>query len=125
MSRNRVPLTTRPASTSMQGMTRWKCTSGVERGLALGDREAAFVERLARDHAAQVDLTQAREAPQVVRRPDPARVQEAATDGLGDVADLVEVGSLEQPVAVDVRVDEGAHAARAEAADRVPGGHPG
>src|SRR5215210_2229744 len=97
----------------------------VQRRLALGDREAALVEGLADDHAGEVDLAQAGERAEVVEVADPARVQEAPAHGLRDVADVVEVGPLEPAVAVDVRVDEGGHAAVAEAADRVAGRHLG
>src|SRR4051794_8407527 len=48
----------------------------VERRLALGDREAPLVERLADDHAREVDLAQRGEAAQVLERADPARVDE-------------------------------------------------
>ena len=54
---------------------------------------------------------------------DPAGVEEAPAHGLGDLADVVEVRALEPAVAVDVGVDEARHAAVAEAADGVAGGH--
>src|SRR5512132_619480 len=98
---------------------------GVERGLALGDREAALVERLADDHAGEVDLAQRRERAEVLDVADPAGVEEAAAHGLGDLADVVEVRALEPAVAVDVGVDEARHAAVAEAPDGVAGRHLG
>src|SRR3954463_10725679 len=87
MSTKLVPLTTRPSSTSRQGITRLRCTPSVRRRdgpvgplglralvglglqgvLALGDREAPFVERLARDDAAEVDLAQVSQRAQVVQ----------------------------------------------------------
>ena len=45
--------------------------------------EAPLVERLAGDHPRQVEQAQPAQRPQVLDRADPARVQEAATDGVG------------------------------------------
>src|SRR3954454_18134526 len=73
----------------------------VEGGLALGHREPALVERLAGDHAGQVELAQTGQRPQVLQLPDPARVQEPATHRVRDAADALEVGSGELAVAGD------------------------
>src|SRR5687768_13531243 len=108
MSTKLVPLTTRPLSTSRQGIT---LLSSNEELLDLPDREALLVQRLARHDAGQVQQPQRAQAAEVVERADPAGVEEAAADQPGDALDLVEVWTLEHPVAVDVRVDELAHAA--------------
>src|SRR3954470_5177599 len=78
------------------GRARSPCSSP-ERALALVDREAPLVERLADDHAAEVHLPQRRETAQVVERSDPARVQEAAAHDARDPADLLEVGASSVP----------------------------
>ena len=51
-----------------------------QRRLALGHAEPALVERLADDHAREVDLAQRAQRAQVLQRADPARVEEAAAD---------------------------------------------
>ena len=86
-TRSRPSPTATAPSTSATGA---RCPAGgrgaqlqVERGLALVDREAPLVERLADDHAGQVDLPQLGEPAQVVERADPARVQEPPAHGLG------------------------------------------
>src|SRR3954452_1830957 len=109
MSTKLVPLTTRPLSTSRQGMTRLSSmrVAALAQDLhRLGDGEAALVERLAGDHARQVHEAQLLERLQVLERADPARVEKAAADHLAHVPDLVEVGAVEHPVVVHVRVDE-------------------
>ena len=58
-----APVASEPGAAVAVGRTR-----GVERGLALGDREAPLVERLADDHAGEVDLAQAGERAQVLER---------------------------------------------------------
>src|SRR4051794_21854629 len=113
MSTKFVPLTTRPASTSRHGMTRLRCTRlvSVERRLALGDREALLVERLADDDRDEVDLPQPCERGKILAPADPARVHEAPAHDARDASHLVEVGAFEHPVTVDVGEDERAHAA--------------
>src|SRR4051812_31747610 len=101
-----VPFTTRPASTSRQGMIRLKCKASAQRFPGLADGEPPLVERLADNDADEVDLAQPRQGAQVLDGADPAGVEERPPDGLGHPAHLVEVGPLEHPVAVDVRVDE-------------------
>src|SRR5690242_7973997 len=96
MSTNEVPFTTRPRSTSRQGMTRLACTATeplaeVEGGARLGHGELALVERRADDHAVEVHLAQPGEPFEVRQRADPAGVDEAAPDGRRDPSDLVEV----------------------------------
>src|SRR3954469_495732 len=96
---------------------------GLQGLLALGDREPALVERLAGDHAAEVDLAQVAQAAQVVERADAARVQKAPADDLGDLPDALEVDAAEHAVAVDVGVDERAHAAVLQPLDDGVGRH--
>src|SRR3954464_14989798 len=113
MSTKFVPFTTRPLSTSRHGMTRLSSTAALPQELLrLLDREATLVERLPGDHAREVHETQLLQCAQVVERRDPARVDEAAADHLGDRAHLLEVRAVQHPVAVGVRVDELAHPAR-------------
>src|SRR3954451_7845824 len=98
MSTKFVPLTTRPLSTSRQGMTRLSSTGARGRPLAahvehlvrVVDREPALVDRLARDDARQVRQTQVAQRAQVVERCDPARVDPAAADDARYPLDLVE-----------------------------------
>src|SRR6185503_10006271 len=111
-----VPFTTRPLSTSRHGMTR---LSSIEQLVHFGDREAALVQRLARHDTCEVDEAQRGQAAEVLERADSARVEEPPADDLADALDLVEVGALEHPVAVDVRVDELAHAAALHPVDHV------
>src|SRR3954452_943697 len=100
MSTKLVPLTTRPLSTSRQGMTRLSSTGARGRPLAahvehlvrLVDREAAFVDGLARDDARQVRQAQIAQRSQVVEGRDPAGVDPAAADDARDPPDLVQVG---------------------------------
>src|SRR4051794_13636368 len=82
-----------------------------------------LVERLADDYAAEVDLAQRGERLEVFELADAAGVQPAAADDASDALDLVEVGALEHPVLVDVRVDERPHAPVLQALDDVAGGH--
>src|SRR4051794_5916779 len=82
-----------------------------------------LVERLAHDHATEVDLAQGSERLEVVELADAAGVKPATADDAGDALDLVEVGALEHPVLVHVRVDERAHAAVLQALDDRVGGH--
>src|SRR5687768_6233431 len=117
-----VPLTTRPWSTSRQGMTR---LSSIEQLVALADREAALVQRLARHHPGEVQKPQRAKPAEVLERADAARVEEASPDDPCDPFDLVEVGSLEHPVAVDVRIDELPHPAPLHPLDHVLGPHLG
>src|SRR5687767_2403362 len=107
MSTKFVPFTTRPLSTSRHGMTR---LSSIEQLVHFADREALLVQRLARYDPGEVDEAQRAQSSEVVERSDPARVEEAAADDRADALDLLEVGTLEHPVAVDVRVDELPHA---------------
>src|SRR5215213_4346534 len=130
-----VPLTTRPLSTSRQGMTRFSSmlltnlrggrslAADVEDVVRVGDREAALVDRLAGDHAGQVHQPQVAQRAQVVGRGDPARVDPAAADRVADPAHLVQVGAVQHPVAVGVRVDELLDAAVLHALDHVLGQH--
>src|SRR5688572_27345180 len=115
MSTKFVPLTTRPASTSRHGMTRLRCTPprlrggrrglrglgvlvdqrlAVEDRLALGDREASLEQRLADDHAGEVDEPQVAQRREVLERRDAAGVEEAAADRGGDPAHLLDVDAL-------------------------------
>src|SRR5215208_7233327 len=103
MSTKLVPFTTRPLSTSRQGMTR---LSSIEQLVHFGDREAVLVQRLPRDDSREVHEPQRAQAAEVLERPDPAGIEEPAADDLADSVHLGEVGPLEHPVAVDVRVDE-------------------
>src|SRR3954464_11861877 len=113
MSTKFVPFTTRPLSTSRHGITRLSNTRPLlQELLRLLDREAPLVERLAGDHAREVHEPHLLEGAQVVERGDPAAVDEAAADGLGDRAHLVEVWAVQHAVAIRVRVHELAHAAR-------------
>src|SRR3954469_24829720 len=109
MSTKLVPLTTRPLSTSRQGITRLRgpFTSTLRQQLLrLLDREAPLVQRLAGDHARQVHEPHLLQRTQIVERGDPAAVYEAAPDGLRDRARLVEVRAVQHAVAIGVRVDE-------------------
>src|SRR4051794_33199928 len=111
MSMKFVPFTTRPLSTSRHGITRLSSTGPLLQDvLRLVDREAILVERLARDDAGEVHQAQLLEGAQVVERPDAARVEEAAADDVAHPPHLVEVGPVQHPVAVHVRVDELLHA---------------
>src|SRR5580700_10791799 len=56
----------------------------VEYGLPVGDREAAFVQRLAHDHGAEIDLAEGDQRAQVLERGHAARVRVDAADGLGN-----------------------------------------
>src|SRR4029079_13798597 len=78
----------------------------VEGSLAFGDREALLVQRLAHDHAGEIDLPEVGERLQVLAAADATRVQEAAAHRLGDPLDLLGVRPFERPVAVGVGVDE-------------------
>src|SRR4051794_3951468 len=103
MSTKLVPFTTRPLSTSRHGITRLSSIARapvVQDLRRVRDREAPLVERLAGDHACEVHEPQLLEPLQVLERPDPARVEEAATDHAGHALDLLEVGSVEHPVVV-------------------------
>src|SRR3954468_2567910 len=105
MSMKFVPFTTRPLSTSRQGMTRLRSNATLPQRLdRLADREAALVQRLAGDHAGEIQQPQVAQPAQVVERGDPARVQEAAADHLGHPPHLVEVRAVEHAVVVYVRV---------------------
>src|SRR5215212_9602767 len=108
MSTKFVPLTTRPLSTSRQGMTRLSSTLArdVQDFVRLGDGEASLVDRLAGDHPGEAHQAQVAKGAQVLDRRDPARVDPAPADRPGDAAHLVDVGAVQHPVAVDVRVDE-------------------
>src|SRR4051812_11775051 len=107
MSTKLVPFTTRPLSTSRQGMTRLSSMAALPQELVgLFDGEPALVQRLAGDHARQVHQPQLLQRAQIVERRDAARVEEAAADHARHLAYLVEVRSGQHPVAVDVRVDE-------------------
>ena len=66
---------------------------------ALGHAEAALVERLAGDHAGQVQQPQVAQRAQVVERADAAGPDEAAAHRVGDAPHLVDVHALEHPVA--------------------------
>src|SRR5690348_14003025 len=115
MSTKFVPFTTRPLSTSRQGMTRLSgpLTAPVRQQLLrLLDGEAPLVQGLARDYAGQVHEPQLLERTQVVERRDAAAVDEAPSDAVGHRAHLVDVRAVQHPVAIGVRVDELAHAAR-------------
>ena len=59
----------------------------------------------------------------MLQRADATGVDEAPTDCRGDARDLREVGTLLQPVLVDVGVDEGPHAAVLQALDDRLGRH--
>src|SRR3954447_13990315 len=99
MSMKLVPFTTRPLSTSRQGMTRLRSNATLLQRLdGLADREPALVERLARDHAGEVHEPQLLQRTQVVERRDPAGIEEAPADHLPHPPDLVEVGPVEHPV---------------------------
>src|SRR5215213_4951266 len=110
MSTKLVPLTTRPLSTSRQGMTRCRSkllprlrggralAADVQDLVRLGDREAALVDRLARDHAGQVHQPQVAQRAQVVGRRDPAGVDPAAADAVADPPDLVQVRPVQHAV---------------------------
>src|SRR5436190_16110262 len=112
MSTKFVPFTTRALSTSRHGITRLSSTGSLlEYVLRLADREAPLVERLARHDAGEIHQAQLPQRAQVVERADAARVEEAPADRLAHVAHLVEVGPVQHPVAVHVRVDELLHAA--------------
>ena len=89
-----------------------------ERRLPLAHPEAALVERLARDHAGQVQQAHLAQRLQVGQRADAAGDQEAPAHRLGHPPHLVEVEALEHAVAVHVGVDE----ARGAAALHVPDG---
>src|SRR5919202_6547289 len=104
MSMKFVPFTTRPLSTSRQGITRLSSMACAlaEDVLRLLHGEAVLVQRLAGDHAGQVHEAQALQRPEVVERRDPARVEEAPADDLRDPPDLLEIRALEHPVAVHV-----------------------
>ena len=52
--------------------------SAVERRLPLADLKAPFVQRLADDHAGQVDLAQRRQGPEIGQRGNAPRVDERA-----------------------------------------------
>src|SRR3954470_8925757 len=124
MSTKFVPFTTRPLSTSRQGITRLSgplCNTRalLQELLRLLDREAALVQRLAGDHAREVHEPHLLERAQVVERGDAAAVDEAAPDGLRDRAHLVEVRAVQHAVAIGVRVDELADTAPLHAADHV------
>src|SRR3954454_4327614 len=100
MSTKFVPFTTRPLSTSRQGMTRLSSTrSLLEHVLRLGHREALLVERLPGHDTGEVHQTQLLQRAQVVERADPSRVEKAAPDGLADAPHLVQVGTVQHPVA--------------------------
>src|SRR5829696_2846192 len=132
MSTKLVPLTTRPLSTSRQGMTRRSSISGlplasfpgrarstrqpplVQQGLGLADLKPPFVESLARDHADEVGRPQPRQRAQVIQGTDPSRIDDVAREGGAHAAHLAEVGALQHPVALDRGVDHAAHAALAE-----------
>src|SRR3954471_9892288 len=101
MSTKLVPLTTRPLSTSRQGMTLLSNTGAVlQELLRLLDREAPLVQRLARDHARRVHEPHLLQRAQVVERSDAAAVDEAPADGVRHRAHLVEVGAVQHAVAV-------------------------
>src|SRR3954466_4912388 len=118
MSTKLVPFTTRPLSTSRQGMTRLSSMAAFPQEIVgLLDGEPALVERLAGDHAGEVPEPQLLQRAQVVERGDAARVEEAAADHAGHLLYLVEIRPGQHPVAVHVRVDELLHAAPLQAAD--------
>src|SRR4051794_30742467 len=101
MSTKFVPLTTRPFSTSRQGMTRLSNTGSLlQELLCLLDREAALIQRLAGDHAREVHEPHLLESAQVVERRDPTAVDEAPADHTCHLAHLVEVGPVQHAVAV-------------------------
>src|SRR4051812_11311431 len=103
MSTKLVPLTTRPLSTSRQGMTRLSNTRAVLQDLLrILDCEPLFVKSLAGDHTRQVHEPQLLQGAQIVERRDPARVDEAPADRLRDRAHLVEVGAVQHAVAIGV-----------------------
>src|SRR3954468_14761231 len=125
MSTKFVPFTTRPLSTSRQGITLLSNTRAPvpQQLLRLADREAPLVQPLAGDHARRVHEPQLLQRAEVVERRDAAAVDEAAADRLRHRAHLVEVGAVQHAVAVGVRVDELADAARLHPADHVGGEH--
>src|SRR5256714_14286154 len=113
MSTKFVPLTTRPLSTSRQGITRFSSTPSIllERVDALAHGEAPLVECLSGDHAGEVHEAKIAQRAKVVDRRDPSGVDEAAADDLGHAPYLLEVGPVEHPITIHVRVDELLHPA--------------
>src|SRR3954468_16307860 len=106
MSTKLVPLTTRPLSTSRQGMTLLSNTRRplLQELLRLLDREAALVQRLSRDHAREVHEAHVLQRAQLLERGEAASVEEAPADRLRLRAHLVEVRAVQHAVAVGVRV---------------------
>src|SRR5215210_4381162 len=105
MSTKFVPLTTRPLSTSRQGITRFSsplCDTGalLEELLRLRDGEPLLIQGLAGDDSREVHEPELLQRAQVVERRDAPRVDEASPDRLGDRANLVDVGPVQHPVAV-------------------------
>src|SRR5437899_8023825 len=98
MSTKLVPFTTRPLSTSRHGITRLSSTGPLPQYVPrVLDREATLVEGLPGHHAGEVHEAQLLQGPQVVERPDPARVEEAPPDHLAHVAHLVDVRAIQHP----------------------------
>src|SRR6267143_175105 len=97
MSTKLVPFTTRPLSTSRQGITRFKSMASalLERLDALGHREPPLVKRLARDHACKADQPEILQRAQVVHRGDAPRVDEPPADDARNLTHLVEVRPLQ------------------------------
>src|SRR2546429_7368408 len=103
MSTKLVPFTTRPLSTSRQGITRLSSIAALlQDGLRLVDGEPSLVERLPRDDAGEAHEPEIAQGAKVVERGNAARVQEAAADHVRHLPHLVEIGPAEHPVAIHV-----------------------
>src|SRR4051812_6696696 len=91
-----VPFTTRPRSTSRQGITLLSNTGAALQELQrLPDREAPLVQGLAGDHPCEVHEPQLLQGAQVVERGDAAAVDEAPANRVRHRAHLVEVGAVQ------------------------------
>src|SRR5512139_1986995 len=123
MSTKRTPLTTRPASTSRQGMMRlasMQIPSGsaaaqlVEQTLARGEVERALVDRAPGDGADDVGLARRAERTDVVEVGDATRCDHRDVDRGRQATRRLDVDAGEHAVAADVRVDDRLHAVALE-----------
>ncbi len=100
-----MPLTTRPASTSRQGMTRTARLMRAGQRQGVLEREPALVERGADDGALDAVGDQAHQRREVGQLGDAARGHHRPVGGRADVAQQLEVRTLEHAVLVDVGDD--------------------
>src|SRR5437762_2863922 len=110
-STKRMPLTTRPRSTSRQGMMRFasmnqSLTFPASGSQSLFQGEAVFIKRLADDHPVDAVAFQLAQLRDVFERADAARCGDARPRAAGDLARRFKVRAFQPAIARNVCVDD-------------------